>query len=412
MSTVRHDDLAGRASATADRIAEMLAVPSPIEDDSLRWRTQSLSRGAAGVSLLHAARAHAGTGNWDRVHAWLKAATFAPLEAGPGAGLWFGAPAVAFALATVAPHVQYERALQLLDKVVAETVAARLEAAEARIEARRRPARTEYDLVSGLTGLGAHLLRRDPDGDQLRQLLNYLVQLTFPVEADDMAGTEVPGWWTHDIPGGRSPADFPHGHADLGMAHGIAGPLALMALAARDGVIVDGQAEAMDRICCWLEAWQQAGMSGSWWPERIVLAAHRDGSVLSGPTRPSWCYGTPGIARAMQLAAHALNAREWLLLADRAILNSLSDPRQLVRIIDPGLCHGWAGLAATVRVAATDASTSAIADHLTGLLTALINTAEHCAADGLIDGRAGAALILHSMTATTIPGWETCLLIN
>jgi hypothetical protein len=32
----------------------------------------------------------------------------------------------------------------------------------------------------------------------------------------------APGWWTSDIPAGKPPDRFRSGHADLGVAHGIA----------------------------------------------------------------------------------------------------------------------------------------------------------------------------------------------
>ncbi|MGH3622096.1 MAG: lanthionine synthetase LanC family protein, partial [Sciscionella sp.] len=59
-----------------------------------------------------------------------------------------------------------------------------------------------------------------------------------------------------------------------------------------------------------------------------------------GPLQPSWCYGTPGIARAQQLAALATGDTRRRHTAETALLGCLHDPNQLARIIDPGLCHG------------------------------------------------------------------------
>src|SRR5258708_24072929 len=98
-----------RAGALADHLADQLAVPPPPERGgdrtpaSPRWLGQSLARGAAGVAVLHGVRAHAGLGEWERAHAWLTCATREDLSAGEGAGLWFGAPAVAFAIHTTPP---------------------------------------------------------------------------------------------------------------------------------------------------------------------------------------------------------------------------------------------------------------------------------------------------------------------
>jgi lantibiotic biosynthesis protein len=54
----------------------------------------------------------------------------------------------------------------------------RLHAARDRLDAGARPSPGEYDLVRGLTGLGADLLRCGPDPRLLRHVLRYLVRLT------------------------------------------------------------------------------------------------------------------------------------------------------------------------------------------------------------------------------------------
>jgi len=204
--TVLADALQLRAAAAvADELANALAAPPPRQaaDDhsptSPLWRNQSLSKGAAGVAVLHGIRTQHGLSGLDRVHAWLTRATGEDLSAGPGAGLWFGAPAVAFAISTAAPG-QYAQAMASLDVGVTALVTARLDAAFARMDAAVRPSLSEFDLVHGLAGLGAYLLARDPDGDLVRRVLAYLVRLTEPVPADDQAGLSAPGWWTGDIP--------------------------------------------------------------------------------------------------------------------------------------------------------------------------------------------------------------------
>jgi hypothetical protein len=407
------------AEAVASDLSTALAVPPRLDGGdsdsprSSRWRHQSLSKGAAGVAILHAVRAQSGHGGDDRLYAWLTRAVVEDLSVGPGAGLWFGAPAVAFAIAISSPQ-RYGQAISRLDTAVADLVQARLHAALARMVAAARPSLSEFDLVRGLTGLGAHLLHRDPDGDLLRLVLDYLVRLTEPVPAHDDAGPRAPGWWTNDAP--SSQPDVRGGHANLGMAHGISGPLALLALAMRHGVTVAGHAEAIDRICHWLSTWRQQAPAGPWWPERISLADLRTGRPSQpGPGRPSWCYGTPGLVRAQQLAALARGDHARQAAAEQALAACVADPTQLTRVIDPNLCHGWAGLTATVWYTAADATTMDLDDHLSPLLSALIDHAEQWITSpppGLIEGRAGVALILHTIAAATPSGWPACLLIN
>ncbi|MEV7124001.1 lanthionine synthetase C family protein [Kitasatospora griseola] len=410
-----------RAAAVADTITAALAAPWPVEfgddfrPDSPRWRNQSLSKGAAGVAVLHGVRAQHGHGDMTAVHAWLTRATGDGLSAGDGAGLWFGAPALAFALHTAAPG-HYRRALARLVLAVDDLIDTRLEAAAERMRAARRPSQYEFDLTRGLTGLGAHLLRRDPGSERLGRVLTYLVRLTRPVPADDAAGLRAPGWWTADLPARPlHDAAFADGHANLGTAHGITGPLALLSLAMRQGVTVDGHREAIDTICRHLDTWQQTSPAGPWWPERLTLDELKTGRCRpEGPARPSWCYGTPGIARAQQLATLALGDTARQHAAEDALAHCLADPRQLARITDPALCHGWAGVIATAWHAAADAATPRIAQHLNQILRHFLDHTHglpHQAHPGLVEGSAGVALTLHTVATGTTGSWPTCLLI-
>jgi lantibiotic biosynthesis protein len=186
-------------AATAEALAESLALPPLAEGGSGGWRHQSLSRGAAGVTILHGTRAQAGLGGPGRVHAWLSLAVRDGISTGTGSGLWFGAPAVAFAIAASASG-GYPAAQQALKQAVADMTRARLRSARDRIAAAARPPLSEFDLVRGLTGLGAYFLHFEPDPSLLREVLAYLVLLTKPVPAGDAAGIKAPGWWTAGNP--------------------------------------------------------------------------------------------------------------------------------------------------------------------------------------------------------------------
>lgn len=409
------------AEEMAGRLADTLAVPLPPDPDwdrspaSPRWRAQSLSKGAAGVAVLHAIRAHAGLGPWNRVLPWLASATREELSAGSGAGLWHGAVAVAFAIALTDPTKKHA-VLDELDEATTRLTRSRLDAAAARIAARRRPSRAEFDLVRGLTGLGVYLMHRHQHNAVanrlLREVLSYLVKLSEPLPFADAAGSRVPGWWTTDLP----TAAFTGGFSDQGMAHGITGPLALLATAMRNGITVPGQAEAIARICGWLDTWCQDASDGAWWPEFITLADLRNGRPAQpAPARPSWCYGTPGLARAQQIAGIASGDTRRRQIAEDALARCLSAPVQLAQLTDRAVCHGLAGVLATVWRAAADAITPTIADHIPDLLGALLRDDQTDAArrsPGLIEGTAGIAATLHTVATGSPRGWDTCLLIG
>ncbi|MEV0681714.1 lanthionine synthetase C family protein [Actinosynnema sp. NPDC050436] len=398
------------AAETVDRIAAQLAAPQPPPADKT-WLPQSLARGAAGVALLHIERAHTGTGSWEQAHRWITAAVAGGASAADTNGLYLGAPALAFMLhaaATGTPD-RYRQALADLDAPVAALAHRRVDTALDRIRSGALPGFREYDVFYGLTGIGALLLRRDPGGSALHRILDYLVTLTRPQPLDSC---ELPGWWVGHDPH-RNPS--PHGHANLGIAHGITGPLALLARTMRRGITVDGHHEAIATICAWLDTWRQDGPAGPWWPEWITLAEHHDGQARQpGPARPSWCYGTPGIARAGQQAALALGDTRLRQHYEHALLACLDDPDQQARLTTTGLCHGLAGVYQTVLRAALDSPDPALDARLPCLAAALAHHPNTGTSPGLLDGDTGAALALHT-AAQRRPlssGWDTCLLID
>ncbi|MET9959469.1 lanthionine synthetase C family protein [Streptomyces sp. NPDC006326] len=371
---------------------------------------QSLAKGPAGVALWHIEQALSGAGGWDPARAWLAAATRSEVTATDSACLTYGAPALAFVLHAAGADGQdrYRAARDKLDAATAAIAHRRVQAAHARIRRGEPAAFAEYDLLHGLAGIGVHLLHHTPGDDALAAVLSYLVALTHPLTVD---GERLPGWWcAHD----------PHrlytsgGHANFGMAHGITGPLALLAQALRRGAVVDGQREAVHAITTWLDRWQQHGERGPWWPETITreeAATERPHS--SGPGRPSWCYGTPGITRALQLAAIATADTGRQRAAEHALGACLADESQLVHVTASGLCHGTAGLFQTVWRAAQDARAPGLDADARRLADTL--TSQHASGSpDFLEGAAGQALAQATALNDRPPAshWDACLLID
>lgn len=416
------------ARALADAIGERLASPAEARSLDLKhgWQPQSLAVGAPGVALLHIERARAGLAPWETARNWLACAAAGGVESSADSHLYYGAPALAFALHAAADRPgRYARALDTLDRRIADTTRLRLARAHARMDrGGQLPALAEFDAIRGLTGIGAHLLRREPHTDLIRSVLTYLVRLTEPVKDSD--GEQLPGWWSDLAPSGRLSPQYPGGHANNGVAHGIGGPLALLSLAARAGITVDGQTDAIRRICAWLDQWRQHGDAGPWWPYVITRAQLHEGRPgASVPSRPSWCYGTAGLARAQQLAALATGDTTRQRMSEDALARALRDPGQLAATEDFSLCHGYAGLAHIAHRATEDAITPDLADCLPSLLDAVAPTtgSDALAAAllrppsgdmGLLKGAAGIALALHTAAVGTPPdsGWDSCFLIN
>ncbi|MET9218594.1 lanthionine synthetase C family protein [Streptomyces sp. NPDC003300] len=418
------------ALEVADAVADLLADPdtAPVSPRTTTTDRQQLAYGPLGIALLHIERAAAGLGPWQRAHAWLTATAREPFTSGPDSHPFYGAPALAHAVACATEHEPgpYQRALASLDAQIDRDVRRRLDTAHRRIDAGGLPELAEFDVIRGLAGYGPYLLHRDPLSSTLSRVLHYCVRLTEPVAHD---GEALPGWWTASGPSGRPDERFPGGHASNGMAHGIGGVLALLALAARRGTTVGGHHEAIRTILAWLDRWQEETGTGVAWPYWVTRADLREGCPSpSAPRRPSWCYGTAGLARAQQLAALALGDARRQVEAEAALVVALTDSAQLKATTDDGLCHGYAGLAHVAARIAADARPSTAGQlraAIPGLLAAvcppgtdpasvakaLVQDEE--AGPGFLDGAAGVALALIAPATASPPlsTWDSCLLL-
>lgn len=355
-------------------------------------KAQNLAEGSVGIALLHLE-----TGDWETAYAALQESVSTGVSVAVHASLYYGVPALAFALAG-SDRAGLTRAKAITTAGTETVTRRRLEAAHRRIDQRRRPPYAEFDLIRGLTGLGV-ALRRIGAHDQLREVLTYLVRLTEPLDG-------LPGWWCPTGPNRKSPGPT-GGHGNLGMAHGITGPLALMALALNDGIQADGQPAAVARICQWLDHWERRTSGGhAWWPETVTLDELRSGATRQpGPLRPSWCYGTPGIARAQQLAARALGDPARQRKAETAFAACVNDPEQMARLTSRGLCHGTGGLLSAGRRIAADAITPPPVARLLDLHRRTAASPDE--PPGFLDGTAGAELAATGIATS----WDACLLL-
>jgi hypothetical protein len=402
------------ALSTADQLAHALADPHTVwpggRPSGGRAWPQSLAGGASGIALLHIERARAGRGDWDTAHTWLAAAVHGEVSAAANANLYFGAPALAFITHRAAgASSRYLRVLERLDEATLTVTRTRLAAAHRRIDHAERPPMEEFDLIQGLSGLAAYHLSRHPHHEITRDVLSYLVRLTEPLPDPD----GLPPWWMNVGPTGAPSADYPQGHGNFGLSHGIGSALSVLSQSLLRDLAVPGMVEAVERICVWMDQWRQGDEAGPWWPGLISREQASDGHVHPDlRPRPSWCYGVSGTARAQQLAGLALRDPARVKAAESAILTTLRDPLQLDTVPEIGLCHGTAGLLQASWRMATETGSPAIAAELSHLANRLITALDQGGHDPeLLDGAAGAALALHTLGTGSAPAphWDTFL---
>lgn len=190
-----------------------------------------------------------------------------------------------------------------------------------------------FDLTSGLAGLGAYALERRPGTPAaacLIQVCQLLEELAVPQEVG--LAWPTPEWHLYPDEQQR----FPHGMINLGVAHGVPGVIPVLAQAVAAGIepareLLRG---AVDHL---LSRKLPAG------GESVFPRAWGPGAELQ-PARPGWCYGDPGIAATLWVAARAAGEPAWEEEALRLAHKAARRPPETSGVRDACLCHGAAGL--------------------------------------------------------------------
>jgi hypothetical protein len=144
-------------------------------------------------------------------------------------------------------------------------------------------------------------------------------------------------------------------HLNCGLAHGIPGVLALLSLVRSAGQPYEDLDYAIATTANWLSTHRLDDEWGANWPSAIPLHPTTvDGKVMlaeadlesspGGPSRTAWCYGGPGVARALWLAGRALDGDDFKRLAIDAMEAVFRRPIAVRMIDSPTFCHGVAGL--------------------------------------------------------------------
>jgi hypothetical protein len=380
----------------ADLISERLRDARALsESPTPHWTPVSLAEGHVGVSLVFASGVTPAPASG---HDHLRRAVASRTTAGNG-GLFDGDIALGFA-ATVAAGTSgaYRSLRAAADRTAARAVPALVG------QLRRGETYRAYDVIYGLAGVGRYLLATGQRAT-LREVLEALCGMTNPRQVD---GHSVPGWWVSGgLDGTPAGERLPRGHLNIGTAHGIAGPLALLALAWQAEVRVPGQAVAIRAIVSWLVERSGHDDYGPIWPYYLSFDEEIGARPVDGarPTRPSWCYGTPGIARALQLAAQALDEPAWANMAVASMHAALARSQGEGQLTEPSICHGLAGLLLATRLIADDsgdrqlcAAAVALADELVTYVDERaphgVRVGNRSRAAGLLEGAAGVALVL------------------
>lgn len=442
-------DLAVRAVRVARDISERLISPELVARAAAAaqlqtkfprpaWAPYAVSDGYAGLALLWGYLDACFPGQkWDltgREHLALavqgvETASEVPL------GLLSGLSGLAFSASQLSRNgTRYRRLLATLDNAIV----GRTFALAGSLHRRRSGLGVyEFDVISGLSGVAAYLLCRTNEPgvtDALHASIDALMSML-----DE--GEGVPIWHTPSalLWDDEEKATYPYGNLNCGLAHGIPGPLAVLSLAVRAGFSTPGLPETITRIVDWLNDHRSDDAWGVNWPMAAAIvisppASLEFGTPLSGaqtvagaPSRCAWCYGSPGVARAVWLAGNALDRDDYRALATSAMEAVFRRPVAERYIDSPTFCHGIAGLLAIALRFANDTGADVFIEGSRALVEQLVDgyrpesllgfrnlefAGHEVGQPGLLDGAAGVAIVLLAAANSVEPTWNRAFLLS
>ncbi|HXD30599.1 MAG TPA: lanthionine synthetase C family protein [Pyrinomonadaceae bacterium] len=284
-------------------------------------------------------------------------------------------------------------------------------------------ASADYDLIDGLVGLGVYALERLPD-PAAADCLNRIV--------DQLAVRAVyqKGGITFATQSSRSSAlksnNNQTNYYDLGVAHGIAGVIGLLAAVCSAGVAYEKARALLNETVKWLISQKMESNVRGCFPYFVGPGIRRKRARLA------WCYGDAGIAAVLLVAARSVKNSSWEREALRIAQGAARRRADKAGIVDAGLCHGSAGLGHIFNriFQATGTTWSQKAgwfwfthaldqrrsgEGVGGFLSYTRddkNQSLWTEEIGLLEGAAGIALALLAAASSLAPSWDRVLLLS
>lgn len=419
------EELRQRIWETIEIVAERFCHPEKVSASIMTLSpltSPSLGNGYSGVALvLYYLGQFQPERQWQTfVHSYLRLAAQATQErALLHPGIFSGNSGLALILSLIADHEpHYQKASQTIQLAIARAIVEK--PWPRRVSG---VAEHEYDAIGGIAGITGYLLSlREKDAltqDAIHISLQYLVWL-----AGENREQNRKNWFVApELVYAQHRDKYPYGYFNLGLSHGVAGPLAALSLAWSAGYRLPGMQEAIETMAAWIVEQRVYDEWGINWPS--VVFPDGQPSEPEG-TFAGWCYGAPGIARALWLAGTVLADASLCRLAIESIETVLKRPVAVRKVCSPTICHGLSGLLLICMHFANESGGTLIYQHIPLLVQQILEkfdtdfsfgfrdemwSGTYVDDPGIITGAMGVILTLLAATTSTAPFWDRAFLI-
>lgn len=434
-----HEPLCYRAQEIARSVAERVCKPDFTHTIAERvkrqsiypmgWSSGSLASGDVGIALLYEymdiCSSEYSWGAYAQQYLSLAAAATQQVSfAFPSLSGGISGMALALSIASRGGK-RYQKTLMHLHKGLCEQV---LQKIWRRSEGAGGVADSDYDVISGAAGVLAYLVSIKQPGEAVQAAIEHLLEyLLWLAEPGQPVGRER--WYVSPalLATERHRELTPQGHFNCGLAHGIPGPLAALALTWLAGYRYPGLRESIAYLAKWVEDHHVNAPWGIDWPDSVPLehATNPQDWQSLLPTRSAWCYGAPGVARSLWLAGQALDDEHIRQFAVEAIETVLRRPTATRYLPSPHICHGLAGLLQICLRFANECESALVREQIPVLTQQLLDAFNPGSAFGFCDmdegkpldrpdwltGAAGIAMVLLAASTPVEPAWDRALVI-
>jgi hypothetical protein len=163
----------------------------------------------------------------------------------------------------------------------------------------------------------------------------------------------VPGWhyYPNDTEKSFMTVDAANGCVNYGLSHGMAGPLAVLSLAHKNGIRKQELECVINGLVLEYKKASYYANDIAYWPGKITFEQYVGlEEIIKGQAQMSWCYGSVAILRVLYLSGVLTSNNEVEQFALDELIKIAEMNLVDFALKQPIVCHGFVGTAAIINL--------------------------------------------------------------